>query len=472
MLDPRFNALALAAALFISGCATLEPELPQAAPQIPAEWPLPPTSATGLAAPAVSTTGVTADIGWRDFFVDARLEELIARALDNNRDLRVAILNVERARAQYRVQRADRLPTVGIDVAATRSGGDAPPAPESYSADVGVGFELDLFGRVRSLGAAALQQFLATEEARRSTQLALIAEVANVYLTLSADQELQRIAERTFESQSASFRLTEQRLRLGAVSRLEVSQLRTLVESARADAARYAGQVARDRAALALLVGGPIEPALLPDRFSPDVSGLQALPAGLPSDVLLRRPDVLQAERQLRAANANIGAARAAFFPSIQLTAGAGSASGDLSSLFSSGSFGWSFIPRISLPIFEGGRLRAQQQVATVDRDIALAQYERAIQAGFRDVAEALALSRTLADQREAQQALLGAATQARDLSDARYQAGQDSYLNVLDAERALNAAQQAQVTTELAAQSNRVTLYKALGGGWYEQTR
>lgn len=472
MNRPLLNTLTLAATLFVAGCATLEPELPPSAPGIPAEWPLPPTTETASPAPhAPASDHVVADIGWRDFFVDPKLEELIALALDNNRDLRVTVLNVEKARAQYRIQRADRLPSVGVGSTLARSGGDAPQIPELYSANLEADFELDLFGRVRSLGDAALQQYLATEEARRSAQLALVAEVANAYLTLAADQELQRIAQETFESHSASFKLTEQRHRLGAVSALDVSQARTVVESARADAARYAGQVAKDTNALTLLVGQPVAPALLPEAFAPQVSGLQALPAGLPSDVLLRRPDILRAERRLRAANASIGAARAAFFPSIHLTAGAGTSSTQLSGLFDSGSFGWSFIPRISIPIFQGGRLRAGLDVSTADRDIALAEYEKSIQAGFRDVADALALSQTLAEQRLAQAALLEAATRTHALSEARYKAGQDSYLALLDAQRTLYAAQQSLVTTESAVQSNRVTLYKVLGGGWHEQT-
>lgn len=467
-MNRPLNAIALAAALFVAGCATLEPELPQATAAIPADWPLPATTATTATSAAATSA---ADIGWRDFFVDPQLETLIARALDNNRDLRVAVLNVEKARAQYRIQRADRLPSAGVGSTLARSGGDAPQTPELYSANFNLDYELDLFGRVRNLSEAALQQYLATEEARRSAQLTLVAEVANVYLTLAADQERQRIAQATLASHTASFQLMEQRKRLGAVSALDVSQARTVLESARADAARYAGQVAQDTNALTLLVGQPVEAALLPLAFEPQVSGLQTLPAGLPSDVLLRRPDILQAERQLRSANASIGAARAAFFPSISLTASAGSSSNELSGLFDNGSFGWSFIPRINLPIFQGGRLRAGLDVSKAERDIALAQYEKSIQAGFRDVADALALSQTLAEQQQAQEALLEAAKRTHGLSEARYKGGQDSYLLLLDAQRTLYAAQQSLVATELAVQSNRVTFYKVLGGGWHEQT-
>ena len=467
MTKPLTTALALATSLFVAGCSTLQPPLPEAAPSIPAEWPLP---ATTPATAADGTGPITADIGWRDFFADPRLDELVALALDNNRDLRVAVFNVERARSQYGIQRADRLPSLGAEASMTRSGGDNLDVSESYSASAGIaGFELDLFGRVHNLSQAALQRYFATDEARRSAQLALIAEVANTWLTLAADRELLSIAQATLASQEASFKLTEQRHDLGAVSGLDVSQARTVVETARSDVARFEGQVAQDRNALVLLVGGPVEPSLLPDAFTPQVSGLTSLPAGLPSEVLLRRPDVLAAEYQLRAANADIGAARAAFFPSITLTGSVGSTSDELSGLFNGGNGIWSFIPQINIPIFQGGRLTSALGMATADRDIALAEYEKAIQSGFREVSDALVLSRTLAEQRAAQEALVAAATRAHELSQARYDAGQDSYLVLLDAQRTLYAARQSLVATQLAEQANRVTLYKVLGGGWNE---
>lgn len=466
MSSQAFTPLALALALALAGCATLEPPLPEAQPQIPQAWPLPATGAAAGEAPA-------AEVGWRDFFADDKLQALVATALENNRDLRVAVLNVERARELYRVQRSERLPTVAGAFEAVRSGGGDAPNADSYSASVGIaGFELDLFGRVKSLSESALREFFATREARRAAQLSLVAEVANAYLTLAADRELLRVSRATLGTHEASYALSQKRYELGAVSRLDLAQARTTVETARADAARYEGQVARDTHALQLLVGAPVEDALLPAGFdAKHVAGLAPVPAGLPSEVLLRRPDVLQAEESLRAANANIGAARAAFFPSITLTGSVGTASDALSGLFRSGSFAWSFLPRIGVPIFEGGRLAANLGVARADRDIALARYEKAIQAGFREVADALALSRTLAAQRAAQEALLEAATQAHELSKARYEAGRDSYLVLLDAQRTLYAAQQALVTTRLAEQANRVTLYKALGGGWKERT-
>jgi multidrug efflux system outer membrane protein len=469
--------MALAAALSASSCAMLEPKLPAAEPSIQREWPLPPTTVpapAGPAAPAALSTPVaaaTADIGWRDFFTDPKLEELIARALANNRDLRVAVLNVDKARAQYRIQRADRVPSLGVNGTMVRTGGDLPTS-ERDTVNLGVtNFELDLFGRVRDLSEAALQRYFSQEEARRSAQLSLIAEVANAYLALAADQEQLRLALATVKTREESHALTEKRHELGAVSALDVNQSRTLVEGSRADAARYAGQVAQDANALTLLVGAPIATDLLPSSFDSQVAGLDALPAGLPSEVLLRRPDVLQAEHLLRATNANVGAARAAFFPSITLTGTVGSASAELSGLFDGGTHAWTFVPQINVPIFEGGRLRANLGAAQADRDIALAQYEKAIQQGFREVADALALTATLADQRAALQALVDAASRAEDLSRARYEAGRDSYLVRLESQRTLYVAQQALISTRLAEQSNRVTLYKVLGGGWQERS-
>ena len=452
-------------ALALSGCATLQPPLPEAKPGIPADWPIPASVGAGAQATAF------AEVGWRDFFADDRLDTLVGRALENNRDLRVAVLNVERARNLYRIQRAERLPTVGAAASAQRSGGEDVPETSLYSAGVGVsGFELDLFGRVRSLSDAALRQFFASEENRRATQLSLVAEVANAYLTLAADRSLTRLARAALENRETWFGLTQKRFELGAVSRLDLAQARTLVESARADAARFDGQVARDINALQLLVGGPIEAALLPEGLDEKVASVDALPAGLPSEVLLRRPDVRAAEERLRAANANIGAARAAFFPSITLTGNIGVASTELSNLFSGG-LAWSFLPRIDLPIFDLGRRSANLGVAEADRDIALAQYEKSIQVGFREAADALTQARSLAEQRAAQEATLAAANEAQELSRVRYEAGRDSFLVLLDAQRTLYAAQQAVIATRLAEQSNRVALYKVLGGGWKERT-
>ncbi len=470
MTSRPFAPAALSLAFLAAGCATLEPPLPEAQPSVATAWPVP--ESTAPAGPQATPAGQAAEIGWRDFLVDDRLEALVARALENNRDLRVAVLNVERARALYRIQRAERLPAVSGSLEGVRTGGDDAPTTGTYSASVGVAsFELDLFGRVRSLSEAALRQFFAAEESRRAAQLSLVAEIAHAWLTLAADRELLRVARAALDNRETWFGLTQKRFDLGAVSRLDLAQARTLVESARADAARFEGQVARDLNALALLVGAPVEDALLPAGLDARLAGLDAVPAGLPSEVLLRRPDVRSAEHRLRAANANIGAARAAFFPSIRLTGSVGTASDELSGLFSGGSFVWSFLPRIDVPIFQGGRLLANLGVARADRDIALAEYEKSIQSGFREVADALALARTLAAQRAALEAQVAAARQAEELSQARYQAGRDSFLVLLDAQRTLYLAEQDLVATRLAEQSNRVTLYKVLGGGWKERT-
>jgi multidrug efflux system outer membrane protein len=477
MIRPVFRALLVAAAIALAGCASLAPPVPAPQPAIPAGWPLPATTVEAAAAAAqpasAATAPAAADIGWRDFFADPKLQALIERALGNNRDLRTAALNIERARALYRIQRADQFPTLGVNALASRRGGGDTPQTDTYNVALGIAdFELDFFGRVRDLSRAALEQYFALEETRRAAQLSLIAELATVYLTLASDRAAMQLAQATLDVQETSFRLTQRRYELGAVSALDLHQARTTVESARADVARFAGQVARDTNAIALLVGAPVEPALLPSDFGATLTAIAPLPEGMPSEVLLRRPDVIAAEHRLRAANANIGAARAAFFPSITLTASAGFASANLSDLLGGGARFWAFAPQLNLPIFDMGRLQGNLEAARADQDIALAQYERAIQAGFRDVADALALTRTLAAQREAQQALVDAAARAYELSQARYEAGRDSFLVQLDAQRTLYAAQQGLIATRAAEQANRITLYKVLGGGWIEANR
>lgn len=466
----------LALALALAGCATMIPPVPEARPDIPTTWsqtgvrPLFQDAKKGSDPEGAKQALDPESIGWRDFIVDDGLESLVARALEANRDLRVAILDVERARQLYRVQRLATLPVVSGGIEAARTGSD--PTESNYRASVGLaGFELDLWGRVRSLSEAALRQYLATEEARRAAHISLVAEVTYAWLTLAADRELLRVSQATLAAQEASYGLAQKRYELGAVSRLDFSQSRTQVETARADVARYEGQVARDLNALQLLVGAPVDAAALPTGFgTQQVASLDAVPAGLASNILMRRPDIRRAEQLLRSANADIGAARAAFFPSITLTSSIGTSSEQLSGLFGGGSFAWSFIPRINIPIFPTGRLAGQLGAQVAERDQALAQYEKSIQAGFREVADALALSRTLAAQRAAQESLVAAATEAHKLSEARYKAGRDSYLVFLDAQRTLYGAQQALVVTRLQEQANRVALYKALGGGWKER--
>jgi multidrug efflux system outer membrane protein len=424
----------------------------------------------------LATGGLASDIGWQEFYTEPRLRELIGIALDHNRDLRIAALNVVKARATYRVARDARLPAVTANGSLTREreagflvGQGASRLLAYYSGSVGVtGFEADLYGRVASLGHAALQSYLAEAESRRALQLSLIGEVASAYYSLAADAQHLRLAVATLDNQSASHRLIDERHARGAASGLELSQAATQVEAARADAARYRGAVAEDRDALQLLVGTPLVETLEPesDRATPEDT-VPALPAGLPSTVLLRRPDVLAAEHVLRAANANIGAARAAFFPAISLTGSIGGTSSELAGLFGTSTATWTFVPSVSMPIFQLNALRARLDAAKADRDIALARYEQAIQRAFQEVADGLALTATLAEQRAAETALAAEAAHAASLAEQRYRAGRDSYLTLLDARRSQYAAEQTLVATRLAETVNRITLYKALGGGW-----
>lgn len=420
---------------------------------------------------------VAADIGWRDFFKDPYLQQLIDIALKNNRDLRVATLNIEKARAQYQIQRADLLPTIAASGTGTNQ-----RISDNYSATgqhyinrqntAVVGFsayELDLFGRVRSLKDQALELFYATEEAQRATHISLVAEVANAYLTLLADRESLQLARDTLKSREASYELTKRSFDAGVISALDLNQARTTVESARADVAAYTGRVAIDENALAVLLGSPV-PDNLPATSLDQAAILAELPAGLPSDLLQRRPDIMGAEHQLKAANANIGAARAAFFPRITLTATAGGMSSEMATLFKAGSGAWAFIPEITLPIFSGGRNIANLDVANISKDINIAQYEKAIQVAFREVSDALAQRNMLLDQLSAQRALTEATAKTYTLSELRYRQGIDSYLSLLDAQRSLYSAQQGLISTRLSQLSNLVNLYKALGGGWLEQ--
>nr|WP_315236994.1 AdeC/AdeK/OprM family multidrug efflux complex outer membrane factor [uncultured Albidiferax sp.] len=464
MSKRNFTALALALAL--AGCSSLAPDYQRPAAPVPASF------ATSSTAPAGAAA---ADIDWRSFFADARLQSLIAQALANNRDLRIAVLNIEQARAQYRIQDASTWPTV--NASGSNTAGRTPASLSStgqavvghqYSATIGFSaYELDLFGRVRSLNAQALESFLATAEARRSTQISLVAEVASAYLTWAADAERLALAQQTLRSQSDSFALTQRSYQLGNASALTLRQQQTSVDTARVDVARYTGQVALDQNALALLVGAPVPAELAPTSLGDSLGPLETLPAGLPSDLLQRRPDILQAEHQLKAANFNIGAMRAAFYPRISLTASLGSGSNELSGLFKAGSGSWSFVPQISLPLFDGGSNQANLDYATIGRDINVATYEKTIQTAFREVADALAQRDTLGAQLEAQQSLVGTTAESFQLSDARFQKGVDSYLSVLDAQRSLYSAQQTLIATRLSRVSNAVTLYKVLGGGW-----
>ncbi|MEG2154805.1 MAG: efflux transporter outer membrane subunit [Burkholderiaceae bacterium] len=463
--------LPLAAALVLAGCGTLAPTYERPAAPVAQAWP------QGPAYAAESTAAATLP-AWQDFFTDAKLRQVIELALANNRDLRIAALNIEQARAQYRISRAALLPNASANAdgnhnrsvygnSSTGQRADQANLNHSYSASIGVGYELDLFGKIRSGNEVALNQFFATEEARRSVELSLVASVADTWLLLAAGQAQVALAKTTLASQEASYGLTARSHELGVASALDLNQARTTVESARVELARSTRAVAQVRNALALLAGGAVDQSLEPAPGAVAASVVPELPAGVPSEVLLQRPDIAQAERLLRAANAQIGVARAAFFPSISLSAGGGRSSADLTELFSGGaSYAWSWVPSISVPIFTGGALTAQLESTRATREIALASYEKSIQTAFREVADALATRGTIDAELEAQAALAKAATAAYDLSEKRFRGGLDNYLAVLVAQRQMVVAQQALIQVEQTRASSLVQLYKALGGG------
>ncbi len=455
----------------LAGCSTMAPKYTQPVAPVPGAWPTGP--AYREEAPAAEVKPL-ADIPWQEFFIDPHLRRLIKLSLEYNRDLRVAVLNIERARAQYQIQGADLLPKVDASaganfqrIAEDFSGNGHAKIVDQYNVGLGVSsYELDLFGRVRSLKDQALEQYLATEQARRSVQVSLVSQVASGYLSLAADRERLQLAKDTLVSQQQSYNLIRSRFEAGITSSLVLNQARSSVDAARLDIARYTTLVAQDINALNLLVGSAFSTGMLPHTLSETVTSVKELSPGMPSVVLLSRPDILQAEEQLKAFNANIGAARAAFFPRITLVSSIGFGSDDLAGLFQPGSFAWKFAPQISLPIFDGGSNKANLKVAEVDRDIAVARYEKAIQTAFREVADTLALRGTIDEQLAAQQSLTNASGESYNLSQARFEKGVDGYLTVLDSQRSLYAAQQNLIGVRLARLANLVTLYKVLGGG------
>lgn len=471
-------ALAATLALLLAGCGSLNlsPSTePPPAGAIPSAWP---------AASAASAAANSADLferqdsqDWQDWVRDARLRQVIERALAHNRDLRVALLTMAQARAAYDIQDAAQGPTVNASagLSASRTPAEASSSGQtlhsrSYSVGLGVSaWELDFFGRVQSLADAALASYLQTEAAQRSTRLSLIADVASAWLTLASDRQQLALARRTLASQQETYRLTERRQALGATSGLTLVQTRTTVESARGSVASYESQVQRDRYALELLVGQALPDELLPSAEAAepgsDTTALVAPPAGLPSTVLQRRPDVVAAEHQLRASQADLAAARAALYPRIALTASAGTASRELGTLFQGGA--WSFAPSVSLPILDGGAARASARRAEITSDLRLASYDRTLQSAFKEVADALSVRASLAERLDAQRALVAATRRSLALASARRQAGVESSLAVLDAQRSLFAAEQALITLELTERSNRVILYKVLGGSY-----
>ena len=463
------RAVALLAACALTACS-LEPNYARPEPPVPPSWP------AGDAYLRQSEAALPS-VSYRDIFRDPKLQALVEQALVNNRDLRIAAANIASARAQYRIQRAQLFPRIdagasvsvgdrggGASTAGTGSSGNGVDA--TYSLDVGTtGYEIDLFGRVRSLSHAAQLQYFATEAAARATRLALVGEVATNYFTYAADRSRLTIARETEANALRSVQLTGARVSGGIAARTDLRQAETVLDQARSDIASLTTAVAQDKNALDLLVGAAVDPALLPDSIE-GIDGLVSeLPAGLSSEVLLRRPDVVQAEYQLRAANAQIGAARAAFFPRISLTAIAGLASTALGSLFTGGAFSWAVQPGATLPIFDGGANRGNLALARAQHELYLARYEQTIQTAFREVADALARRGTIGAQYAAQSHLVAAASDNYALADARYRAGIDNYLSSLDAQRTLYSARGSLVATRLIRATNLVDLYRALGG-------
>jgi len=458
----------LIAAAALAGC-TMEPHYTRPEAPVPPSWP------AGDSYLAQSEAALPS-VSWRDIFRDPNLRAVIDSALANNRDLRVAAANVAAARAQFRVQRADLFPHVDAGAGASTgdrgnvgnngNGNGGSGRQDSFSADIGVSaFELDLFGRVRSLSHAALQDYFATEAAQRATRLALIGSVATAYLAYAADRSLLTIAGETRDNARRSVELTDQRLRGGIASRIDLRQAQTILETAESDVASLTTAVARDRNLLQLLVGAPVDDARLPAGLDAVDGQLGELPAGLGSQILLRRPDVVEAEYRLRSANARIGAARAAFFPTISLTGLLGVASNALSSLFTGGAFTWNAGASAALPIFDAGANRGNLRLSQAQRDAALAQYEQTIQTAFREVSDQLARRGTIDAQLGAQRRLVDAATDNARLTDARYRGGIDTFLDSLDAQRTLYGAQRTLVSTRLARATNLVNLYTTLGG-------
>ena len=464
--------LLLGIAIVPAGC-TMAPKYNRPKAPVPAEWPNGAAYAGIREAIPQRGTPAVSQLRWQEFFSDEKLQQIIGMALTNNRDLRIAALNVEQSQAMYGIQRAELLPTVNANGSATKQripanveGFPEPMTIENYGVNLGVAsWEIDFFGRIRSLKDEALQKYLATEQAHRSAQILLISSVADAYLILAADQENFKLAETTLEAQRSTYDMTKRRYDLGLVPELDLHQAEMQVDAALGDAVRYTQLVAQDKNALNLLLGVPAPDELLPAELSGVIPPKEISP-GLSSEVLLRRPDVLQAEDLLKAANADIGAVRAAFFPQISLTAAIGTSSSDLSGLFKAGSGAWSYAPQIVMPIFDA-RTWSAHKAAKVQREIAVTQYEKVIQSAFREVADALATRGTVDQQVAAQQSLVNAATETYRLSVSRYDKGIDNYLTVLDAQRSLYAAQQGLVSLRLAKLANQVRLYAVLGGGW-----
>jgi outer membrane protein, multidrug efflux system len=447
----------------LCGCVDFAPPYQRPPAPVAAAWPQPPAT-------AASTAPDPADIGWTGFIQDDRLRQVVRLAIDNNRDLRVALLRVQDARAQYRVQDAARLPVVALDAGVTRS---TTSGVVTRSATVGLGlaaYEIDLFSRVRNATDAALHRYFATDEGARVARIVLVAAVASAWLTLRADGDNQRLNLETLALDARSLELNTRLHELGAIAALPVAQAQAAWQAARGAVAAGRATLQQDRDALVLLAGADVpEPWLPLDAAPGDPTALVDVPPGLPASVLQQRPDVRAAEHELEAAQLEIGIARAAYFPTVSLSASAGRVSTGLAGLLKTGAASWSLGPSVSLPLLDGGGLAAGLESARSRRGIALASYDKALQAAFAEVADVLAVRSTLAERLDAQAAQLRASETAWHNADTLYRHGATSYLQVLDAQRSLQAARQAGIALNLMEQQNRIALYKALGGGWKE---
>lgn len=414
-----------------------------------------------------AVSGHASELSWQRFFTDARLKKILSLALANNRDLRGALLNVERSRAQYRVTNSASYPGVNGEGSYSHSRSNGRSSDQWNASLASTAYELDLFGRVRSLNEQALQQYLATAEAGRAAQISLIAEIATRYFSIRQAEEQLQLARQTLAAVQGSYDLNKARLDAGESNELDFRSAEGQVQTAKINAITYERQIAQDTNALVLLTGRPLPADLPAPRSLNDSKLIAAIPAGLPSDLITDRPDIIQAERTLLAANANIGAARAAFFPKITLTGSVGTSSNDFSKLLGSGTGGWNFSPQISVPIFDGGQNQANLDVAKISSRIEIANYEKSIQTAFREVADALVSASSYAKQADAQASLIGSQQKRFDLANDRYLQGEDSYLNVLTAQQDLYNAQQGRIDARYNQLVSQVSLYKALGGGW-----
>lgn len=450
---------------FVSGCVSLTPEYERPFAPVPSTW----ERGVNEHNQSVQT------LFWQDFIRDERLLSVVTQSLEQSRNLRKAVANIEAARATYRIQRGGEFPTIEASISGskarsvTNSNSNGTVITQGSSATLGLSsYELDFFGKARSLSEAELETYKGVEEAERSIRITLIAETTTAWLTLAADESLLALSQQTNESAKRSFDIVQKRVELGLDSKVSLYNAQSIVQQAKADVASYTTKVAQDLAALELLVGASVEEKLLPKGLEPSSQRwLADVPVGLSSNVLLSRPDVLEAEHNLKASHANIGSARAAYFPSITLTTNAGLGSSSLSGLFSGGtSTIWSFVPSISLPIFDAGARDAKMDYAKAKRELYLASYEETIQTAFKEVASSLARRATIYEQYKAQEGLVEANANSYTLYDMRYQKGVDTYLNALLAQRALYSAEQTLINVRLEELGNRVTLYRVLGGG------